>query len=75
MIKEDRRSIFEELKVFNPSAKSGDFIELTEWANGEGLDIMISDSIGNRVFALSREELDGIEILSKLLDYNISVEK
>lgn len=45
---------------------SNDFIELTEWANGEGFDISIGDS---RHFSLHRDEIEAIVHLRNCLDY------
>ena len=35
----ERKSIHDDLKVYDCLAKSSDFIEVTEWTNGEGWDI------------------------------------
>ena len=47
-------------------AKKDDFIEVTEWTNGEGWDITIND----KVIPLTRGELDAIDYLTKGLDYD-----
>lgn len=47
-------------------SKEDDFIEVTEWANGEGWDVTIND----RVIPLTRGELDAIDYLTKGLDYD-----
>lgn len=49
-----------------PIPKKDDFIEVTEWTNGEGWDITIND----RVIPLTRGELDAIDYLTKGLDYD-----
>ena len=38
-----RRTVFADLKKFDYFAHEGDFIELTEWTNGEGADLCISE--------------------------------
>ena len=38
-----RNSVFTELKPFCYMSGDNDFIEVTEWTNGEGFDITISD--------------------------------
>ena len=42
---ETRKSINTKLKKFDALAKDSDFIEVTEWTNGEGWDIAINDKI------------------------------
>jgi hypothetical protein len=59
---EDRKSIFAELKTIY--SKEHDFIEVTEWANGEGFDITISDK---KQISLHETELDVINLLVKKL--------
>lgn len=39
-----RKSVSEKLNKFDALAKDEDFIEVTEWANGEGNDITINDN-------------------------------
>lgn len=63
---EERRSISDNLNTYCHLAKKDDFIEITEWANGEGWDITIND----RHFHLTFGELNAIEYLTKSLDYN-----
>ena len=46
-------------------AKDGDFIEVTEWTNGEGWDISIND----RLLHLTHGEFDAINYLTKVLEY------
>ena len=60
----NRRSISDKLSKFG--YKSGDeFIEVTEWTNGEGYDININD----KIFSLHYGELEAINYLVKKLDY------
>jgi hypothetical protein len=38
-----RKSKFTELKPYDHFAKVGDFMEVTEWYNGEGFDVVIGN--------------------------------
>lgn len=62
----NRKSVNDKLRKYDHLAKEDDFIEATEWANGEGWDITIND----RVIPLTRGELDAIDYLTKSLDYD-----
>jgi hypothetical protein len=48
--------------------KESDFIEVTEWTNGEGYDVHICDSVGNRSFSLTYGQLRLVKKLTKTLD-------
>lgn len=65
----NRKSIFEDLKKFSIFAKEGDFIEVTEWTNGEGVDISLGSSRGTRNISLTWGELDAINYLVLGLKY------
>ena len=65
MKKIKRESINDNLKKYDFLAKDSDFIEVTEWANGEGWDISIND----KIFQLTMGELDAINYLVKSLGY------
>lgn len=61
-----KKSIFEEnLQKFDHLAKGDDYIEVTEWANGEGWDI----AFNNKSISLTYGELEAINFLVKCLDY------
>ena len=47
------------------------FIEVTEWANGEGFDITIETKNKSRLMSLTIGELEAINYLTKSLEYNI----
>ena len=64
----NRKAISEKLKNFCYLAKDDDFIEVTEWTNGEGWDI----SIGEKIFPLTRGELDALHFLTLALDKKIT---
>lgn len=39
----ERKAVSDELKKYDHLAKDSDFIEVTEWVNGEGWDICLND--------------------------------
>ena len=66
-----RKSVFAELNVFDYTAKENNFIQVTEWTNGEGWDISIND---DTIFSLTCGQLEAINYLSKKLDYEFKEE-
>lgn len=62
----NRKSINTELKQFDYLAKDNDFIEVTEWTNGEGWDIAINE----KIISLTFGQLEAINYLTKTLDLN-----
>lgn len=61
---ENRKSIHDELKPYDYFAKEHDYIEVTEWSNGEGFDV----DINNREFIrLSYGEFKALKKLAKEL--------
>ena len=66
-----RKSVFAELNVFDYTAKENNFIQITEWTNGEGWDISIND---DTIFSLTQGQLEAINYLSKKLDYEFKEE-
>lgn len=62
----NRKSVNDKLRKYDHLAKEDDFIEVTEWVNGEGWDVTIND----RVIPLTRGELGAIDYLTKGLDYD-----
>lgn len=63
----NRKSVTDSLKKYDYLAKDSDFIEVTEWHNGEGWDISIND---NKLISLTWGQLEAISYLVKSLDYN-----
>lgn len=59
------KSVNAPLNKFSPVFKDEDFIEVTEWANGEGWNIVIND----RCMTLHYDELSAINYLIKVLQY------
>ena len=66
-----RKSVFAELNVFDYTAKENNFIQVTEWTNGEGWDISIND---DTIFSLTQGQLEAINYLSKKLDHEFKEE-
>ena len=67
MEKYNRKSIFDDLKNYDVTAKEGDFIEITEWKNGEGFDVEIVGKLSTR-FQLTWGEYTALKKLIKKLD-------
>ena len=61
-----RKSVNDDLKKYDYLAKDNEFIEVTEWTNGEGITITIGD---NKAIDLTYGELEAINYLSKSLQY------
>lgn len=59
-----RKSVSVDLHQFSSLfSKEGDFVEVTEWTNGEGFDICLSTSDTNpryQTLSLTRDELEAI---------------
>jgi len=68
---ENRRSISDDLTKYDYLAKKDDFIEVTEWTNGEGYDI----SLNEKVISLSKGQLNAINYLINALDYESKEER
>lgn len=62
----NRKSINDNLKKYDYLAKDDDFIEVTEWTNGEGIDITIND----KIISLTAGQLEAINYLTKSLEYS-----
>lgn len=60
----NRKSVHCDLKKFDILSKPDDFIEVTEWTNGEGWDIIMND----KVISLTIGQLEAINYLTKTLD-------
>ena len=61
-----RDSRFTELKPYCTHARDDDDMEVTEWHNGEGYDVMISSQGGDQRFSLTHGQW---ECLTVLLNY------
>ena len=63
----DRKAAFAELKQFCHLAKEHDFVEVTEWNNGEGFDITINATTEQNV-SVTYGQFDAIKKLIKTLN-------
>lgn len=67
---QNRKSINDKLKKYCYCSNSDkDFIEVTQWVNGEGIDITIHSNGQDKSFSLTHGELDAINYLNMSLDY------
>ena len=64
MEKVKRKSVNDNLQKYDYLAKDYEFIEVTEWRNGEGWDISIND----KIIQLTVGQLDAINYLTKSLN-------
>ena len=72
MEKNTRKSVSDSLSKYDYLVNKDEhsFIEVTEWANGEGFDITIETKDKSRLMSLTIGELEAINYLTKSLDYN-----
>jgi hypothetical protein len=56
--------------VFAKQSNRGEFIEVTEWKNGEGFDVHISNVQGVVDFRLTHGEFDALKKIVKKLNKN-----
>jgi len=70
MEKYTRKSIFDKLGKYCTYSvhREHDFIEITEWKNGEGFDVNISNVEGPKIIQLTYGELEAIKKLVKELE-------
>jgi hypothetical protein len=59
-----KKAVFSELKKYDHFAGNDDFIEITEWKNGEGFDVEISSKLP-KTFKLTWGEYDALKKLVK----------
>lgn len=70
MKKTERRAINDKLKKYTCMGDENDFIEITEWTNGEGFDVTISCVKGTeKQISLLYDELEAINYLTKSLNF------
>lgn len=62
----NKKSVMDNLKKYDYLAKDDDYIEVTQWYNGEGWDVNIKDNV---CFTLTIGQLEAINYLVKRLDY------
>ena len=58
-----RRAVFSELKDYCMHSGDHDYIEVTEWSNGEGYDICIDRRRVGEKFSLSYGEWELLQVL------------
>ena len=63
-----RNSVFTELKPFCYMSVDNDFIEVTEWTNGEGFDITISNKSGEKLTSMTHGEYKALKKVIKFLN-------
>lgn len=66
------KTITAPMSLFDPLAKTDDYITITEWESGEGWQISFNDT---RCISLHFSELDAINILSKAMELGFKIEK
>ena len=59
-----RRAVFAELKDYCMHSGDHDYMEVTEWSNGEGFDINIDRKRGSEKFSLSYGEWELLQVLT-----------
>ena len=60
-----RTSIWTELKPFCHFSKDSSFLEVTEWSNGEGVDVMIAGVDGNERISMTQGQFDALASVMK----------
>ena len=65
MERRNRKSVNDNLNKFDFLAKENDFIEVTEWVNGEGVDVVIND----KSHQFSYGQIDAINFLTNFIKY------
>jgi hypothetical protein len=58
-----RRAVFSELKKYCHHSGDNDYMEVTEWSNGEGWDININRKNGDERFILTYGEWELLQVL------------
>ena len=66
MEKYKKKAVFDSLKKYDHFAEEHDFIEITEWNNGEGFDVEINSKLSTR-FQLTFGEYDALKKIVKKL--------
>ena len=59
----NRRSVMSSLSDYCCFSKAEDFMEVTQWSNGEGYDIEIQSNVGNQKFSLTYGEYELLQVL------------
>ena len=64
IVSQKRNSRFCELQDYCYLAQEHDFMEVTEWSNGEGFDVSISSKRGEQLFTLTHGEFSLLQVLA-----------
>ncbi len=67
----NRKSAIVDLKKFNFSRSDGDYMEVTEWKNGEGYTVSIGVGNRNVLFDITGEEIDALNYLVNAVRYDL----
>lgn len=63
-MKYNRKAVFTELKEYCHFSQENDFMELTEWNNGEGFDLRIDTHHDNTLIGMTWGEYDALRDLA-----------
>lgn len=64
------KSVSDNLNKYDYLSKPDDYIQITEWSNGEGYDITIYSGANYKQYSLTDGELEAIKYLIKSLEIN-----
>lgn len=64
----NRKSVHDDLKKYAYLSKDSGYVEVTEWVNGEGIDVTIENG-DTKLISLAYGELDAINYLQNALRY------
>ena len=67
----NRKSAIVDLKKFNFSGNDGDYMEVTEWKNGNGYTVNIDAGNRNVLFDITCEEIDALNYLVNAVHYDL----
>ena len=67
----NRKSAMVDLKKFNFSGSDGDYMEVTEWKNGDGYTVNIEAGNRNVLFDITGEEIDALNYLVNTVRYDL----
>ena len=57
------------LPCIREEGEEGHYLQITEWINGDGWDIILRNTEGTQCFSLHMEEMDKIKYLIAKLEY------
>ena len=67
----NRKSAVVDLKKFNFSGRDGDYMEVTEWKNGDGYTVSIEAGNRSVLFDITSEEIDALNYLVNAVHYDL----